>query len=73
MVHVLTISLLFPVSIENEESLSKQKQENVRSLFQRGYEHRRIQGILNVRVWSVYNSRKKHLSNVNCLCAARPR
>lgn len=51
---------------------SKKKQENVRSMLQRGYGYRETTSVLNVSVGSVHNIRRKYLPNVNCLHGGKP-
>lgn len=53
-------------------TISKDQQESVCYVFQRGYVHGEIARVLNVGVGSVHNIRKKHLHNVNCLRGGRP-
>jgi transposase len=62
-----------PVSTEMTRTLSKEKQENVRSMLQRGCGHRKITRILNVSMGSVHNIKKTYLPNVSRLRGGRPR
>jgi transposase len=55
------------------KALSRQTQDNIVSMLQRGYSHREIANTLHVSVGSVHNLRQVHVSDVNRLRRGRPR
>lgn len=71
--YVYTISCPSMLVQKMMRVLSKEKQENVHFMLQRGYGLREIAKVLNVSVGSVGNIGNKYLPNVNCSWEGRLR